>query len=164
MDDIFISAFQQNSVFKDEMKVVHKLISGITPFMQRPDDVVIWIDEEPNNFYFIAEGQCQVSILNHMGKEVNVEPALEQGAFFGELAILFNCKRTATVRSNNYCTFAQINKNIFKRQCSHFITKIKNHTIHYQDMLKKFKIKLLKQVEYFETYETESNPMFFEEI
>lgn len=31
-------------------------------------------------------------------------------------------------------------------------------------MLKKFKIKLLKQVEYFETYETESNPMFFEEI
>ena len=99
-----------------------------------------------------------------MGKEVNVEPALEQGAFFGELAILFNCRRTATVRSNNYCTFAQINKNIFKRQCSHFIAKIKNHTIQYQDMLKKFKIKLLKQVEYFETYETESNPMFFEEI
>lgn len=59
------------------MKVVHKIISGITPFMQRPDDVVIWIDEEPDNFYFIAEGQCQVSILNHMGKEVNVEPALE---------------------------------------------------------------------------------------
>lgn len=56
MDFIFISAFKLNDVFKDEMKVVNKIISGITPFMQRPDDVVIWIDSEPDYFYFIAEG------------------------------------------------------------------------------------------------------------
>ena len=56
MDFIFISAFKLNDVFKDEMKVVNKIISGITPFMQRPDDVVIWIDTEPDFFYFIAEG------------------------------------------------------------------------------------------------------------
>lgn len=102
-----------NEVFKDELKVVYKLISGITPFMQRPDDVVIWIDDEPDAFYFIAEGQCQVSIFNHVGREYTIEPALEQGSYFGELAILFNCKRTATVRSNNYCTFAKIPKSVF---------------------------------------------------
>lgn len=41
---------------------------------------------------------------------------------------------------------------------------MKKNTINYNDKLKQFKIKLLRQVEYFETYETENNPMFYEEI
>ena len=37
-------------------------------------------------------------------------------------------------------------------------------TIDYQDGFKKFKIKLLKQIEYFETNDFEDNTLFFDEI
>lgn len=41
---------------------------------------------------------------------------------------------------------------------------MRNKTFEYADCFKKFKIKLLKQVEYFETNELEDQTLFFDEI
>lgn len=92
--------------------------------MQRPDDIVVEIDTKPDFFFFIAEGQCQVSLLDHFQNEVQIKPVLEKGDYFGELAILNNCLRTATVRSNNYCTFAKIPKSVFLKCGCKFLKKI----------------------------------------
>ena len=42
--------------------------------------------------------------------------------------------------------------------------KIQHSTLKYKDKLRRFKIKLLKQIEYFETFETDKNQMFFDDI
>lgn len=41
---------------------------------------------------------------------------------------------------------------------------VKSKTINYIDKSKKFKIKLLKQIEYFESYDLEDFSMFFDEV
>ena len=89
---------------------------------------------------------------------------LEKGSYFGELAILNNCMRTATVRSNNYCTFAKIPMAMFLKCGSKFLKKVRQNSLKYKDKLKLFKIQLLKQVEFFETYETENYDLFYEQI
>ena len=93
----------------------------------------------------IARGDCRVYIKNHMKIEVPVKPLL-QGDYFGELALLTNTPRTATVKSSNYCTMACIDKPIFLDMCQCFqdiYIKLKEHALEYNDEWKQFKLKLL---------------------
>jgi len=89
---------------------------------------------------------------------------LNQGDYFGEVALIFNCKRTATIISTNYCTFAKIEKQLYLKSQQSFLNTVKSQTINYIDKSKKFKIKLLKQIEYFESYDLEDFSMFFDEV
>ena len=47
-----------------------------------------------NNVSIISEGKVEVS------REGNFLSVLPPGKVFGELAILYNCKRTATIKGN----------------------------------------------------------------
>lgn len=42
--------------------------------------------------------------------EETVARLLEPGSHFGEVSMLYNCKRSATVIAKNYCTCAKINR------------------------------------------------------
>ena len=65
LEYIFIAAFEVNPAFKGNRKNLITLIQGILPFMQRPDDIIVEQGDESKNFYFIADGTCQVSFLDH---------------------------------------------------------------------------------------------------
>ena len=61
---------------------------------------------------------------------------LNQGEYFGELALLSQCQRTATVKSSNYCTLASVEKNVFYDLCDSFsdiFIKMKQKAVEYQD-------------------------------
>jgi len=45
---------------------------------------------------------------------------LEAGDYFGEIALMYNIKRTATINCMNYCTFASLNLDQFKEMCRTF--------------------------------------------
>jgi CRP-like cAMP-binding protein len=77
---------------------------------------------------------------------------LIQGEYFGELALLNQCQRTATVKSTNYCTMASFDKKMFYDMCNKFsdiFIKMKMKAVSYRDPWKMFKIKLLNQIDYF---------------
>lgn len=63
--------------------------------------------------YFLARGDCEVKVTNERRKEQTVR-ILKPGSLFGEVSLIYNCKRTATVISKNYCTMAKLDKNGFK--------------------------------------------------
>ena len=88
--------------------------------------------------------------------------ALEPGTYFGELGLLFNCSRTATVVSSNYCSFAVISKAVFTDAPDHFKKTLFQNSYDYIDGSKLFKIKMLKQIEYFESYELCEKTMFYD--
>jgi len=39
---------------------------------------------------------------------------LGPGSHFGEISLLFDCKRTASIVATNYCTFAKLTKEKFE--------------------------------------------------
>jgi len=113
MRHIFINTFNENPVFSGETELIDFYIKDIVPYMRQPDDVIMEQGNYPNNFYFIAQGQCQVKIINHNAQTICVPHLLEKDEYFGEIAILFDCKRTATIVSTNYCSFARISREHF---------------------------------------------------
>ena len=77
---------------------------------------------------------------------------------------MFNCPRTATIKADNYCTFAKISADSFNKYTHNLTKELKLKSIKYKDRLKQFKIKLLKEIDYFELEEIDNNPMFYEEL
>ena len=88
-----------------------------------------------------------------------------RGEYFGEISILTESLRTATVKSSNYCTLACLKQRIFFELCNNFpeiIMKMKLRSMEYKDPWKKFKLMVLQQIDYFNT--VNHNNEFFDEI
>jgi CRP-like cAMP-binding protein len=59
--------------------------------------------------YFIAKGDCKVSVRDERKNESNVR-IIKEGGHFGEISMIYKCRRTATVISRNYNTLARLDE------------------------------------------------------
>jgi len=71
--------------------------------------------------YFIRTGQFEVKIKSDFAQEANVveeapcdKRQLYDGDHFGEIGLIFSCRRTATVKSLNYGSLAKLTETGFK--------------------------------------------------
>jgi len=65
---------------------------------------------------------------------------------------LFNCKRTATVIANNYCSLAKLSKTNFEEVLNKYpscIQKFRDKIFHYNDNVKVFLEKCMDKISYF---------------
>ncbi len=83
------------------------------------------------------------------------------GSIFGEIGLIFNCPRTATVRSKNYCIVEALHKeqfNILAKNHPKVLTKLKKKIFQYNDKWLAFMRNLFKiAIPYFS--ELEDNVM-----
>ncbi len=74
--------------------------------------------EMEETFYLILEGEVQVSkVINNL--EVRLLKTLTVGDFFGEMALIHNTPRTATVKALTALVALEINKEAFNRILKH---------------------------------------------
>jgi len=58
----------------------------------------------------IEQGECEVLVMGHGTKKETFIKDIGPGSLFGEIALLFEIPRTASVKSKQFCTIAAINK------------------------------------------------------
>ena len=101
--------------------------------------------------FFLAKGDWEVYIQDENLLQQYVR-LLRPGSYFGEVAILKSCLRTATVKSKNYSTWASISKDRFEMLLKRypFIRNSMEEKIKgkYKDNLRKFLFWALKSIEY----------------
>ena len=73
----------------------------------QPNTILFKKGDKGNYFYIIKEGNLE--IIAEYGKKI-----LNQDETFGELALIENKERTATVKSINYCILYLLNGKIFR--------------------------------------------------
>lgn len=122
--------------------------------MSLPEQSIILKEESPDNVYFIAQGQCDIQIHDHM-RNKKIQNTLDQGEIFGEVALIFSCQRTATVKSQNYSTLAFLTQKTFLElwdYSSDTFFSIKDKALNYKDPWILFKKELLAQIHYFKNF------------
>ena len=64
--------------------------------------------------FFIQNGDCVIQIRDHNNRVVNPPQLLISGTHFGEIGIIYKCKRKCTISSRNYSTLARLTKEQFR--------------------------------------------------
>lgn len=148
-------------------KIVSKLEIKFTMpqeiIVRQEDDARVASDENGNAcMFFIAKGACVVKVKTRNILQVRADGEdddslvearrLYDGDHFGELSLIYNCKRTASVESNNYCTLASLSKPQFtelNNVLDNFVLQFKKNSAMYDDDCKLFLEKEMDKVPYF---------------
>jgi len=102
-----------------------------------PETAVVTQDNIPDDvansvMFFINKGTCTVQVNGVSGKDPITICELEEGEHFGEIHLIWNCARTATVISNNYNTLARLKRDNFEDLVAdypEFETLLKKHVL-----------------------------------
>jgi voltage-gated potassium channel len=84
------------------------LAKELRPMLFAPGDIVCRMGEPGDAMYFVNNGTLEV-----VNAEQRTIALLEEGDMFGEIALLFDQPRTATVRARDYCDVYALEKQGF---------------------------------------------------
>ena len=112
-------------------------------------------NEEEFHFYYIGKGECKVRVRDQIGQEEIVD-TLKAGEHFGEIGLMYEFKRTASVMSMNYNTFAETSSDKFDlliKDFPEYEQCLKEHIMdkYNKDKLIRFKLNMIKQIDYLST-------------
>ena len=99
---------------------------------------------------FLTKGSCQVHVNKSIKNRTFVRN-LFRGDYFGEASLIYKCKATASVISDQYCTIAGLGYDRFcdvLYQFPDIEKELKTKSLAYEDPWKQYKIMLLMQVDY----------------
>mmetsp|Transcript_93061 Transcript_93061/g.128243 ORF Transcript_93061/g.128243 Transcript_93061/m.128243 type:complete len:85 (+) Transcript_93061:1862-2116(+) len=77
-----------------------------------PDEVVIEQFTQGDAMYFVAKGECSVEVTEGKKLDKNTK-LLRPGDYFGEISLIYGCKRTAKVSATKYSTLAKLPRSSF---------------------------------------------------
>ena len=94
-------------------ELLEDLMTQLEPRIYVPGERIFKIDEPGDCLYFIHSGSVDV-----LSRDNNVIVTLGEGAFFGEMALLSEKPRNATVKAKTYCDIYLLHKDAFKNAVS----------------------------------------------
>ena len=101
-------SLQNHFLFKNKSQnIISNIIDSLQMQKLQPNTTLFKKGEKGNYFYIIKEGNLE--LIAEYGKKI-----LNQNETFGELALIANKERTATVKSLNYCILYLINGKKFR--------------------------------------------------
>jgi CRP-like cAMP-binding protein len=147
-------ALVNNNILGNNDEVIKVILNDLKTLLSLPEDEIIRQNEVGDKMYFIAKGECEVLVTDENSAFKTVK-SLTKGHYFGEVALLKNCKRTATVKSKNYSTLAELHRAQFDQLLLTYPT-IKESmeqfiAIEYSDKWMKFQKRALRNIDYLNT-------------
>lgn len=102
-------AIQDNDFLQNLDNVqIREIVDCMYPVEFQKDSIIIREGEIGSIVYVLQEGKLEVTKSGH------VLSTISPGKVFGELAILYNCTRTATVRALGPCRLWAIDRHVFQ--------------------------------------------------
>ena len=99
-------------IFDDE-SFMHELLQLLIPETFGPDDIVFRKGEVGTTLYFVVSGKCRLSKIG--GGKTKV---LGEGSFFGEMSVLFDERRSATIQAITFVNVFELTQYVSAVHCT----------------------------------------------
>ena len=93
--------------------MVNIMVNKFKTVLKEPEYNVVEQYDGTDSMYFIAKGECAVSVTDEKKNHRKIK-TLRPGDYFGEISLMYGCKRTAEVTSNKYSTLAMLSRAHYK--------------------------------------------------
>eukprot|EP01113_Clastostelium_recurvatum_P021969 TRINITY_DN260_c0_g1_i3.p1 TRINITY_DN260_c0_g1~~TRINITY_DN260_c0_g1_i3.p1 ORF type:complete len:758 (-),score=262.72 TRINITY_DN260_c0_g1_i3:110-2290(-) len=104
------TVIRNNILFRSlDEEQIEAIIDEMFETTLKPEEVIIKQDDDGDNFYVVESGELYV-----LYKEV-VVATIGAGKSFGEIALMYNCPRTATVKAKSECVLWGLGRTSFRR-------------------------------------------------
>ena len=155
---LFTRIQRQRDLNQEKTNFFIDIVSKMKIRFEEPESRIIVqndnrVDSKSNYMFFIERGECivQINDKDKMQSKSNKVRTLYPGDYFGEIAILYDSRRSTSVTSTNYTTLGMIAEkdviNLFEIY-PFFQQELINRTIRYDDDLKIFLESALKTIDY----------------
>lgn len=95
---------------------IREVALQMKPVVFMPGDTIVCSGDPGREMYFIAHGTAEA-----VAPDGNtVYTTMTAGDFFGEIALVTDTRRTATVRATDFCDLYRLDKEIFDRILAHY--------------------------------------------
>jgi voltage-gated potassium channel len=94
-------------------ELIEDLMNELEPRIYVPGERIFRIGEMGDALYFVHSGQVEV-----LARDQSLIAQLGEGAFFGEMALVSDNPRNATVKATSYCDIYLLQKDSFERVTS----------------------------------------------
>ncbi|KAK9709566.1 hypothetical protein K7432_008929 [Basidiobolus ranarum] len=109
----------------------HKIADALESMVFSDDDVVIRQGDVGDSFYIIESGEARVTVIDEDGVEHEL-PGLKKGYYFGELALLNDRPRAATISARGRLKVATLSKKAFVRLLGPVVDIIRRNAVNYK--------------------------------
>ena len=130
---------------------LNQLILQLGSCLATPEEEIIKQGDASNDLFFISQGDCAVFYTDTSGQSHLHENLLTEGDHFGEIALIYRCKRTMTVKSRNYNTMASLSYENYRNLINEFPwfqKLLKAYLYRYNDMRKASILKMLLSIDF----------------
>lgn len=104
-----------------------QLADSLKPVHYKSDDLIIREGDEGHDFFLVEDGEVICTKMSEEGKELEVSDPLGPGTYFGELALINDDKRAASVRALEPTRCATVDRATFKRLLGPLQDKLKEN-------------------------------------
>jgi len=149
---LFNKAINFHILLSQHAELSNSILRRLSNLYCQPEFNIITQGELPTALYFLVSGKCEVEVLDEH-KHPHLVKKLGAGAHFGEVALIYNTNRTATVRALNYANIAVLSKEDFTMVCHKFpkaVSLFRSAASKYHDSWKRFLKSTLKRCPYFQ--------------
>ncbi|ORX89261.1 camp-dependent protein kinase regulatory subunit [Basidiobolus meristosporus CBS 931.73] len=109
----------------------HKIADALESMVFCDGDVVLRQGDVGDSFYIIESGEARVTVIDDDGVEHEL-PSLKKGYYFGELALLNDRPRAATISAKGRLKVATLGKKAFVRLLGPVVDIIRRNTADYK--------------------------------
>lgn len=107
---LIVNALSKHFIFSNLKKSdLKQIIDKMLYFVIRKNEIIVRQGASATNFFILSQGELQVIINDKHKKKIH------PGGTFGELALLHNTKRTATIRTIKDSALWGLDRNTFRK-------------------------------------------------
>lgn len=123
--ELILSAIKANTLFRNcKKEEFERIVAAFTPVSKAPGEDFVTHGEHGSTFFVVEEGECEI-LIKQGGQHPIMAGYVRPGDCFGELALMYNTPRAATIKASrapgsSACRCWQIERGVFKAITKHF--------------------------------------------